>query len=306
MTNFVQNADIRNERKSKMRETLAVLKHFEVPKLLQEEIVAFQDHILEHNVSQAYKEILQGLPQVMQDHLGLYVKIRLIGAVPMFQKAHKACNIALAQSLTSDVHAPEEYIIIAGETGEEMYFMGHGFADVIDPKGNYLATLRKGAFFGEVALLIQTPRTANVKAITYCDLFRLDKRHFIEILRRFPRFRAQVIEMIKERFPDMDGSLVTLQTEKEELAEQAAKESASPALATLSVTAETLSGASSFGTQSNKMGSMRMECEDAIARLSVMEKRVTQLTSCANDLVAEVRGMTLHSPKASPRPHALQ
>eukprot|EP01065_Artemidia_motanka_P033060 TRINITY_DN4002_c0_g3_i1.p1 TRINITY_DN4002_c0_g3~~TRINITY_DN4002_c0_g3_i1.p1 ORF type:complete len:905 (+),score=206.33 TRINITY_DN4002_c0_g3_i1:83-2797(+) len=197
ITNSLAKADIRAERKDKMRQTLAVMKYFEIPGQLQNEILQFQYHILEHNLSASYTELLQGLPQPMQDHLGLYVRMKFISMVPMFREAHHGCKIALAQALATVVCCPEQYIIVVHEEGREMYFMGHGFADVVAPDGKFIATIKKGGFFGEVALLEDVRRTASIKALTYCDLFKLDKQSFQNILHRFPAFR-KLIEGVRD------------------------------------------------------------------------------------------------------------
>eukprot|EP01062_Namystynia_karyoxenos_P062729 TRINITY_DN55607_c0_g1_i1.p1 TRINITY_DN55607_c0_g1~~TRINITY_DN55607_c0_g1_i1.p1 ORF type:complete len:1051 (+),score=353.49 TRINITY_DN55607_c0_g1_i1:107-3259(+) len=199
ITNTLAKADIRGERKDKMRQTLAVMKHFEIPFQLKDEILQFQFHVLEHNLSAAYTELLQGLPTPMQEHLGLYVKIKFISMVKMFQEAHRGCKIALAQALTSVVCCPEQYIIVVGEEGREMYFLGHGFADVLLSDGKHVATIKKGDHFGEVALLEDAKRSASVKALTYCDLFKLDKGSFTHILSKFPAFRKVIEELGRER-----------------------------------------------------------------------------------------------------------
>lgn len=200
MSVFLQKADIASERSDKMRETLAVLKHFDIPHTIQAEILSFQNHLLEHNLGSSHASLISSLPVSIQESLALFMKIKYISMVPMFDTANHDCKIALAQSLINIVFRPQEFIIIAGETGKEMYFLGHGIADVIHPKGTYLATLRKGNFFGEIALIVEEAhRTASIKALTYCDVFRLEKRDFATILKKFPAFRDSVKQQMEER-----------------------------------------------------------------------------------------------------------
>ena len=60
--------------------------------------------------------------------------------------------------------------------------------------------LKRGNFFGEGALIqANQKRNATVRAITYCDLFALTRPNFETVLRRFPRFRMQIIETSKAR-----------------------------------------------------------------------------------------------------------
>ena len=200
MSVFLAKADIETERKDKLRETLAVLKHFNIPHAVQSEILSFQQHTLEHNLGSSHESLVASLPTSIQDSLALFMKIKYISMVPMFSTASHDCKIALANSLVNIVFRPQEFIIIAGETGKEMYFLGHGTADVIHPQGNYLATLRKGNFFGEIALIVEeAKRTASVKALTYCDIFRLEKQDFSVILRKFPAFKDSVQQQMEDR-----------------------------------------------------------------------------------------------------------
>ena len=51
--------------------------------------------------------------------------------------------MALAQELCNVVVPPEEYIICVGEEAHEMFFLIHGFADVIARGGKWVTTLKK-------------------------------------------------------------------------------------------------------------------------------------------------------------------
>eukprot|EP00756_Hemistasia_phaeocysticola_P036293 Hpha_TRINITY_DN16634_c2_g1::TRINITY_DN16634_c2_g1_i1::g.179313::m.179313/K04909/KCNH6; potassium voltage-gated channel Eag-related subfamily H member 6 len=199
MAATLQKGDIKSERKARMTETLAVLQHFEIPLVLQNEILAFQHHVLEHDLSSSYSEVVASLPSSMQDSLGLYIRVKFVMLVSFFVSAREEVQVALAQSLKNIVVAPEEFIIVKGEEGKEMFFVGHGFADVIGEGGAWISTVKKGHIIGEIALLVQCDRTASLKALTYCDLFRLDKADFWSIVKRFPGFQEQIRDEIKRR-----------------------------------------------------------------------------------------------------------
>eukprot|EP01062_Namystynia_karyoxenos_P033116 TRINITY_DN24377_c0_g1_i3.p1 TRINITY_DN24377_c0_g1~~TRINITY_DN24377_c0_g1_i3.p1 ORF type:complete len:1321 (+),score=427.93 TRINITY_DN24377_c0_g1_i3:70-4032(+) len=199
LTVIIQKGDVDSERKERMRETLAVIEHFDVPEVLQDEILAFQYHVLANSLSTSYSEVIVGLPQNLKDNLGMYMRIKFISAVGLFADAQEECKVALAQSLQNLLTAPEELVFVAGDPAEEMFFMAHGFADMIDMSGRYMGTVKKGSNFGEEALITQTPRTYSVKSLTYCELFVLVHGDFIDILKRFPAFRAAVAHEMGKR-----------------------------------------------------------------------------------------------------------
>eukprot|EP00756_Hemistasia_phaeocysticola_P016407 Hpha_TRINITY_DN15473_c0_g2::TRINITY_DN15473_c0_g2_i1::g.174075::m.174075/K04904/KCNH1; potassium voltage-gated channel Eag-related subfamily H member 1 len=193
----LQNTDVASERKHKMVELVSILQYFRIPRNLQYEILAFQYHTLDQNLSSAYSNMLESLPKNMQDQLSLYVRLRFISRVPFFSQVHDECKVALAHALQTAIAQPHEFIICAGEVGEEMFFLGHGVAEVLAATGSHISTLGKGNFFGEMALLFarngsQAKRTASVRALSYCDLFKLKKDQFLQILSRFPRFRRVI------------------------------------------------------------------------------------------------------------------
>jgi CRP-like cAMP-binding protein len=72
---------------------------------------------------------------------------------------------------------PGEMVIEVGGTGDAFYAIGSGQVDVIRD-GEVVRTLGPGAHFGEVALLMDVPRTATVAAKTPVRVFRLDRHGF--------------------------------------------------------------------------------------------------------------------------------
>ena len=186
---ILQRADIKKERRSKLRETLAVLEHFSIPRQLQEEILQFQAHVFEHNLGAAYENIVSGLPAEMRSNISLFVRLKLLTHVPMFESAHHMLRVSVAQRLENAVARPEQYIIVSGQEGDGMYFLAYGFADVFKRDGSYDGTLRSGDYFGEGCLLGEkSHHVISVKAITYCDLWVLTQQVFAMILKRFPKF----------------------------------------------------------------------------------------------------------------------
>jgi glucose-6-phosphate 1-dehydrogenase len=93
-----------------------------------------------------------------------------------------------------------ELIIKKGDVGREMYALARGEVEVLDDAGKTIKTLKDGDFFGEIGILMSTPRTASVRAKTSCDLFVLDKAEFSRILRDYPQFASNVLEVAKQRY----------------------------------------------------------------------------------------------------------
>ena len=59
-----------------------------------------------------------------------------------------------------------------GEAAENMYFIKQGILQVIKD-GRVVYTFEEGGYFGEIALLCDQPRSADVRALTDCMLLSL-------------------------------------------------------------------------------------------------------------------------------------
>jgi putative peptide zinc metalloprotease protein len=95
------------------------------------------------------------------------------------------------------------YVVRQGEPGEHFFLIRKGQAQVaqLDPEGwpRELAILRRGDYFGELALLYHQPRSASVRALTPLEVYALDREAFEATLA--PRLREYgiTVERIEER-----------------------------------------------------------------------------------------------------------
>jgi glucose-6-phosphate 1-dehydrogenase len=112
-------------------------------------------------------------------------------------------------ALRPEVAVPGEILIRKGDMGGDMYVVVRGEAEALDESGRVLKTFRDGDFFGEIALLIHTARTATVRAKTAIDLMALDKASFDRILHDYPQFADSVRKVARERY-DLDIPADTL------------------------------------------------------------------------------------------------
>ncbi len=93
--------------------------------------------------------------------------------------------------------SPGDRVLRVGEKGDAMYFIVSGTVDV--DVGGASVKLEAGSFFGEMALLTGTPRTADVTAVDYCSFLVLSLRDFRQFMARHPAVRAAVAAMAEER-----------------------------------------------------------------------------------------------------------
>ncbi|KAJ3052021.1 hypothetical protein HDU99_008264, partial [Rhizoclosmatium hyalinum] len=55
------------------------------------------------------------------------------------------------------------------------------------------------AYFGEVAIMEQVPRTASVKCISQCSTYELKRDDFMSVIKKYPQILKQIKETADER-----------------------------------------------------------------------------------------------------------
>jgi hypothetical protein len=87
-----------------------------------------------------------------------------------------------------------------GDVGQCAYFIRDGEIEVIrEEDGAVLATRGKGEYFGEMALISNSPRTATVRTITPVELAVLGKENFLEMMRLIPETEEAILNCVKKR-----------------------------------------------------------------------------------------------------------
>jgi CRP-like cAMP-binding protein len=114
------------------------------------------------------------------------LKRHFVKKVPLFKtmgtNEEFLLNVLLA--LESASFAPGEYLLHEGERSDgRMYLIAHGHAEIRKKSSateshQRVGALRVGSIFGEVALLLDTPRVASVVALGHCHVYTLSRDAF--------------------------------------------------------------------------------------------------------------------------------
>lgn len=122
----------------------------------------------------------------------------MLARVPLFQSLSVSALASLAATLKPRFILPGEKVISKGERGQEMYFIASGALEVDLP--GQTQRLGSGDFFGELALLSQVPRTADVTALGFCELLVMTGADFAALLARDQNLEAHVSALARIRF----------------------------------------------------------------------------------------------------------
>ena len=117
----------------------------------------------------------------------------LLGRIPLFERLNRRELQAVARMLYRREYEAGEYIFYQGDIGIGMYIIERGSVAIIyEPTAQLLTELRDGDFFGEVALLNETRRSAAARAQTATTLLCLLEPELEELGERSPRIGFKV------------------------------------------------------------------------------------------------------------------
>lgn len=192
----------KDQSREKISDLMMFMKHYKIPDHLQTAAITHYSQLFSKRLSDDDEKIIADLPHALQQEMQIYMKIKLISNISIFQNCPHDCLKDVSNHLEQIYSSPGDMIIKIGDHGDEMFIIAHGNVDVILDSGERVATLHDGQIFGEVALLKETTRTANVQSQSYCDLYKLTKKSFNEIVQRYPVLLANIEGTTKRRSSD--------------------------------------------------------------------------------------------------------
>ncbi len=129
-------------------------------------------------------------------------------SVPLFSRVGEADLDNVAELLIERRYPKNSIIVEEGLTGDYMYVIRSGRVKVTkasdDGREKIMDFLESGAFFGEMALLDNAPRSASVRTLEPSVLAALSRRDFISLLRNSPDLALSLIQELTRRLRDTD------------------------------------------------------------------------------------------------------
>jgi CRP/FNR family cyclic AMP-dependent transcriptional regulator len=130
--------------------------------------------------------------------LGRNAKIELLKKVPLFAGCSKGELRELAL-VADEIDLKEGRTLVReGQPGREFFVLVDGSVRV-SRGGRKLADLGPGDWFGEIALLTNTPRTATVTATSPIRVLVVTDRSFRQLVERIPKIALKVLASVGER-----------------------------------------------------------------------------------------------------------
>lgn len=142
--------------------------------------------------------------------LTLVEKVFRLHNIRLFESLSTADLQALAEITEVSDYAAGERIITEGEPGDCLYVLLKGEVAVVrDLAGKRveLARLQPGNVFGEMAILTEKTRSANVDAVTPCECLSIEREPFRSLVEERPQIAFGVFDALSARIREADRRL---------------------------------------------------------------------------------------------------
>ncbi len=130
--------------------------------------------------------------------VGRLQRARVLADVPLFARCSRREIADIAGIAAEREFAPGEELTREGEPGSSFYVLLDGTVE-ISRAGENLGTRSRGDFFGEIALLAHSARTASIRTTSPARALVIPARAFRALIGRQPELQLKVLEALRER-----------------------------------------------------------------------------------------------------------
>jgi CRP-like cAMP-binding protein len=218
---LIQNLDISYQRyRDKLDKLEEFIKIYRLESNLADSLRATQKALWNIHKGIEMNTLIDQLPASQRTEVRMFLHQNLVESVPWFKKVSPEFIRTLVTRLTTEIYLRDEFIFRQGQRGDAMYFLSRGrvkiYADDPVTKQRLFAHEQsEGTFFGEVALVLDKRRTANVVTLTHCEICVLSKQDFFDVLSMFPKFAKDILITAHKRHNQGNKKIAKKEMENE-------------------------------------------------------------------------------------------
>jgi cAMP-dependent protein kinase regulator len=121
--------------------------------------------------------------------------------VPILSSLLKYERLTIADALKPHEYEKDQAIVQQGETGEHFYIVESGSCNIF-VHGKPMGLIESGGYFGELALLHNTPRAATIVAAEKTKVLALDRATFVGVMGSLHAILKRNAEQYAKYCPD--------------------------------------------------------------------------------------------------------
>ena len=142
--------------------------------------------------------------------MSLEREVEILRRIPLFTNIEPAKLKLMAFASERVTYRPGQSVMIQGEQGDAAYVIIEGQADVMvnGPNGPLkVAEVGVNDIIGDIAILIDIPRTATVAANSELVTLKLKKELFYQLVHDFPDMAIEVMRVLATRLEQTTQAL---------------------------------------------------------------------------------------------------
>lgn len=194
--------------KSRMNEVLAYLQENNIPKVMIDRVIKHYSFIFKLKSAFDENSFVNEMPEYLRNELILYVYRNEIPKISFFNNEKDTGFISYLLIAMSPIYcSPNDYVFHEGEIGTEMYFLIKGTVQCLGKAGTtdevVYTNITEGNYFGEIAILMETKRTASIRALTTSHLFMLSHTELQRMMFYYDSLKEKVKNALRSTLQDM-------------------------------------------------------------------------------------------------------
>ncbi|XP_053095865.1 potassium voltage-gated channel subfamily H member 6 [Pangasianodon hypophthalmus] len=165
------------------------IRFHQIPNPLRQRLEEYFQHAWSYTNGIDMNAVLKGFPECLQADICLHLNRTLLQNCKAFKGSTKGCLRALAMKFKTTHAPPGDTLVHAGDVISALYFISRGSIEILR-RDVVVAILGKNDIFGEPINMYTRPgkSCADVRALTYCDLHKIQREDILEVLEMYPEF----------------------------------------------------------------------------------------------------------------------
>lgn len=163
-----------------------------IPRHLRERVREF--YHLRYAKGRIFNEhdILDSLNAELRTEIASYNTRAVVAVVPLLNNSPLRFTRAMTVDMMPTIYFARDLVVQEGNSGDDMFFISNGMAEILlRACGNVaIHVISDGCYFGEVAVLFGSKRTASIRTLSVSVMYGLSGKSLLAAIADFPEIEA--------------------------------------------------------------------------------------------------------------------
>ncbi|KAK3795041.1 hypothetical protein RRG08_019806 [Elysia crispata] len=201
-----------DEFQEKVQSVKEFVRFHHIPKTLAGRLQESFQHSWSYTNGIDMNNVLKGFPECLQADICLHLNRNLLQNCNAFNGASPGCLRVLSTKFKSTHAPPGDTLVHPGDILTALYFIARGSIEILKDD-TVMAILGKDDIFGEDIKENRTMQGQSmycVRALSYCDINKIDLGDLREILHTYPEFAESFLNKFQVTFNLRKGTLLQI------------------------------------------------------------------------------------------------